>query len=318
MPIFIKRFTPVLLILFVFSLVGVGLTVDHADARSRSGGRSFSRSRTYRPPVQRQSIPNKSTNTNRSGSFMRGLGGGLLGGAIGSMLFGGLGHAGMGGGIGGSGIGLFQILLFAGAGYFIYKRFFKRPSPGYAQHHQAMTGEPTEPLDGMTRGDDTGSYPPPPPSGGSESIAEGVAVIRRSEPDFDPEYFKEVAQDVFFQVQAGWMRRDLQSYRNLLGERLAMEYEGLFAELRQHGHINKLENIAIRKVEMVDAGADGNEEFVVVLFTANLLDYTVDEHSGAVVKGSMTEPVKFAEKWTWARPIGTQNWKLEGIDIVNG
>lgn len=247
---------------------------------------------------------------------MRGLAGGLVGGAIGSLLFGSLASAGMGAGIGGSGIGLFQILLFAGAGYFIYSRFFKkRPSSPYAQYNQTNAG--SEGFLANPRNDDNLQEPLPSSSSGPGSITEGIDAIRRSDPNFDPKYFKEVAQDVFFQVQAGWMRRDLQSYRHLLGEQLALEYEGHFAELRQKGHINKLENIAIRKIEMVDAGSDNKEDFVSLLFTANLLDYTVDEHTNAVVEGSMIEPVKFAEKWTWARPVGTNDWKLEGVEIAD-
>ena len=84
--------------------------------------------------------------------------------------------------------------------------------------------------------------------------------------------------------------------------------------MRAKGELNKLESIAIRQVELVDAGSDGREDFVTVLFTANLLDYTVDDKSGDLLSGSMTEPVKFAERWTWARPVGTEDWKLEGID----
>ena len=80
--------------------------------------------------------------------------------------------------------------------------------------------------------------------------------------------------------------------------------------------MNKMESIAIRKVEIVDAGSDGKEDYVTVLFTANLLDYTVDERSGAVIEGSTTEPVKFAEEWTWARPVRTEDWRLEGIQVV--
>jgi predicted lipid-binding transport protein (Tim44 family) len=30
----------------------------------------------------------------------------------------------------------------------------------------------------------------------------------------------------------------------------------------------------------------------------------------------MTDPVKFAEEWSWARPLGTEEWKLEGIKEV--
>lgn len=77
-----------------------------------------------------------------------------------------------------------------------------------------------------------------------------------------------------------------------------------------------MENIAVRSVEMVDAGGDGNEEFVSLLFKANLLDYTIDEISGSVVEGSMTEPIKFAERWTWSRPLGDREWKLAEVAIA--
>ncbi|MBI5557108.1 MAG: TIM44-like domain-containing protein [Deltaproteobacteria bacterium] len=311
-----KRFAPVFLVFFTLTLFGIGVTADTADARSRSGGRSFSSAPAYKkPPAQ---SPAKQYNTpGGSGGFMRGLAGGLVGGAIGSMLFGGLANAGAGGGIGGSGIGLLQIIIFAALAYFIYSRFIKkRMTPAHAQYQQTMTGPSAPFAGGMPNGGGM-NYPPPPPAFGNGSLTDGIDMIRRSEPAFDPEYFKEVAQDVFFQVQAGWMRRDIQSYRHLLGQRLATEYESHFAEMQKNGQINKLENIAVRKVEVVAAGSDGNEEFVSVLFTANLLDYTVDEQSSAIIRGSNTEPVKFAEKWTWARPAGTEIWKLEGIEVMD-
>jgi predicted lipid-binding transport protein (Tim44 family) len=292
----VKRITPLLIVMFVFSLVSFWIA-DYADARSRSGGRSFSSSRSYKPPAQSRTAP---SSTNRSGSFTRGLAGGFMGGALGSMLFGG-----MGGGLGGSGIGLFPILLIAGVGYFVYRRFSNRTST--AGQYSNMTGA-----------DRSFVVPGNPPMGAADKVSEGIALIRRSEADFDPNYFKEVAQDVFFQVQAGWMRRDIGSYRHLLGEQLAREYEETFSEMRQKGRINKLENIAVRNVDVVDAGAENNEEFIVILFTANLLDYTMDEQSGDLISGSNTDPVKFAEKWTWARPIGTQDWKLEGLEVVDG
>jgi predicted lipid-binding transport protein (Tim44 family) len=148
------------------------------------------------------------------------------------------------------------------------------------------------------------------------TVEQGLDEIRQTDPGFDDKHFLEVAADVFFKVQAGWMRRELDSFRHLLGSQLASEYQHHFDQMKQQGHINKLESIAIRKVEMTDAGSDNGEDFVTVLFTANLLDYTVHDQTGALVEGSMTEPVKFAEKWTWARPIRTENWKLEGIQVV--
>jgi len=217
------------------------------------------------------------------------MAGGFMGGALGSMLFGGMGG---GYGIGGSGIGLFQILIFGAIIYFIYSRFFKGKDNGYQQQANAPPFFQTPPNE-----DD------------------GIAAIQATDPSFSPEAFKEFAQDIFFQVQAGWMRRDINTYKHLLGQSLIRQYEEQLDEMRQKGQINRLENIAVRHVDIVDAGIDGNEEFIVVEFKANLLDYTVDEKTQGVISGSQTEPVKFSERWSWARSRGSRTWLLEGIEL---
>jgi len=247
-------------------------------------------------------------NSRRSGrsGFGRGLAGGLLGGALGGLLFGSMF------GMGGSGMGILPLLILGFIGYFFYKKFMSPPSGGGSPGFRSPPSAGGGAFSAFGREEE--SMPPPVPPIQEQTLEDGLAQIRQTDPGFDPAQFTEVASDVFFKVQAGWMRRDLASYRHLLGETLAREYEQHFAEMRAKGEINKLESIAIRKVEIVDAGSDGGEDFVTVLFTANLLDYTVHDQSGELLSGSMSEPVKFGERWTWARPVGTQDWKLEGIE----
>jgi uncharacterized membrane protein len=115
-------------LLFTFLFVSA-VWVEYSEARSRLGGRSFSRSRSFSRTPSRMAPGGTMNTPRRSSSFMRGLGGGLLGGFLGSMLFGGVGHAGMGGGFGGSGIGLFEILIIGGLIYFLYKKFSGRADP---------------------------------------------------------------------------------------------------------------------------------------------------------------------------------------------
>ncbi len=298
-------------LLFVF-LLSAPLCGDDAEARSRGGGRSFSRSSPSpsKPPQQStQSQPRQTTNTPRTGSsFMRGLGGGLLGGFLGSMLFGGVGHAMGMGGFGGSGIGLFEILIFGGIIYFLYKKFARRPKAPPEGSLYASSGPEYAP-----RGNEAPRQINTQGMAFSNSTPDGMDAIRASDPAFDPEAFKEFAQDVFFKVQAAWARRDIGVMQQYLGRDLLSEYEGHFDDLKKRGEINRLENIAVRKVEIVDSGEVDGEEFVIVRFTANLLDYTVEESTGKVVKGNPAEPVKFDEKWAFARPNGTVEWKLEGI-----
>lgn len=302
-----KSLAPVFLILIGLVFIEAGITTEYVDAKSFKGGRSFKMSPT--PKKAPTSTARPAQSQKQSGGFSRGLMGGLLGGALGGLLFGSMFGA------GGSGMGILPILLLAGGAYFLFKRFSgaNRGGPGYQSHGGQAGSSYSQPGAGSPFGGGAQPPPPPTPDIGGNLLEEGFAQIRATDRDFDPAYFTEIASDVFFQVQAGWMRRDLDSYRHLLGDQLAQEYEGHFEKMRAKGIINKLESIAIRSVEITQAGSDGNEDFVTVLFTANLLDYNVDDKTGDLVDGSMTTPVKFKEEWTWARPVGTQEWRLEGI-----
>lgn len=297
-----KKFTPLFLLLIAFAFIEGGLMADYADARSKSGGKSFSSSPS-KAPVNKAPAAAPSS----SGGFGRGLMGGLLGGAIGGMLFGSMFGA------GGSGMGILPLLILGGVAFFLYRKFAKSRQAVNSQTPNLYARQAAQPSNIFGGGAGNSLQPPPPPIIGENLVDSGVGQIQQVDRDFDPAYFVEVATDVFFKVQAGWMRRDLDSYRHLLGDQLAAEYEQHFDEMRANGHINKLESIAVRDVEIVQAGSDGRDDFVTVRFTANLLDYTVNDKTGELISGSMTDPVKFREEWTWARPTGSQNWKLEGI-----
>lgn len=316
-----KHFAPFLALIFALTFMDMAIAPQHADARARSGGRSFSiPSSRPSPSMAPRSGYNSSYNqrqNQQTGGMGRGFMGGLLGGALGGMLFGSLFGA------HGSGMGILPLLLLAGIGYFFYKRFVNRPPTSSSSGYQPP------PFGGQGSQSGTSSFgagtPPPIPPirpddapQGAMSVADGLAAIRQNDPGFNEKDFLQMASDVFFKVQAGWMRRDVASFKSLLGTQLASEYENDFAQMKAQGRSNKLENIAIRGVDIVAADSNASEECITVLFTANLLDYTVDDKTGALLEGSMTEPVKFAENWTWARPLRVGDWKLEGIAVAEG
>ncbi len=299
-----------LILAVVPPLVGSVTFPEVVEARSFKGGRMFKPSTpAYKAPSQKQQpgASQQQAAPNRSGGLGRGLAGGLLGGAMGAFLFGSLF------GMGGQGIGLLPILLLAGVAFFLYRSYTRSQSARPATAGPASGGSSRVNTD-FEIGGGAAAPPPPPPV---DPVRDGLAQIRCTDPGFDETYFLEVASDVFFQIQAGWAGRDLSTYRHLLGDQLAAEYERHFDEMRAAGRINKLDNVAVRNVEIGAAGQRDGEDFITVLFTATLLDYTIDEQSGEVVEGSRTNPVKFAEHWTWARKVGTEDWRLEGIEVVD-
>jgi predicted lipid-binding transport protein (Tim44 family) len=82
--------------------------------------------------------------------------------------------------------------------------------------------------------------------------------------------------------------------------------------LLREKRINRLENIAVRNTDLVEAWQESGQDFLTVRLYANLLDFTTDE-AGTVVEGNRTEPVKFEEYWTFSRPVGAGSWRLSAI-----
>ncbi len=237
---------------------------------------------------------------------MGGIGGLFLGGLIGSMLFGGMGSGLFGG------IGLMEILIVGGLIYFVlsYMRRRQQTTPALAQGYATPQGAGATPwqpgsLFASTTTLEAAAAP--------NDLELGVGHIRQMDGVFDPMRFTETASDFFFKVQAAWMSRDMGSVRDLLTPEMHATLQKRCDQLRSERRVNRLENIAVRSVEVSEAWQEGRQDFVTVRFLANLLDYTVDETGTQVMEGSRTEPVKFEEYWTFVRPVGPNTWRFSAI-----
>jgi predicted lipid-binding transport protein (Tim44 family) len=241
-------------------------------------------------------------------SLLYGIGGGLLGGMLGSMLFGGRGMAAGGGGWGGGGFGfsdIIIILIILTIAYFIYKRFRARRQEmqmssvgaGYAPNSYS------EPV----------SEPNYAQAGQGDPVSEGLRHIGEMDQTFDENRFKELVEDNFFKIQSAWTKRDLGNVRSLFTPQMLNTFQENINRDIADKRINRLENIAVRQVEIVDAVQDRGEEYITVKFTASLLDYVVDEMTNQTISGSAADPVKFLEYWNFTRKVGERNWVLAGI-----
>lgn len=286
---------------------GGGMSSGSRGSRSYSSpSRSYSApSSPMSPGTQPLTEPQPMSQPSPAGGFWRSMAGGLAGGLLGGMLFRSLGF---GGGFGG-GFGMFDLLLLVGIGYLIFwivrrsRMVEEAPATGYYSQMPApsygSTGAST------ARFERTSS---------SQDLEQGLAHIRQMDPRFDEAAFREWCSDSFFRLQAAWMHRDLEKLRPLLTEEMQEVFRKQIEDLRSKRQINKLENIAVRSIEVTEAWQEQGLDYITVRYLANLLDYTVEEASGKIVTGSDSEPVKFEEFWTWVRPVGPNPWRLAAIN----
>jgi predicted lipid-binding transport protein (Tim44 family) len=308
-----KVFTLLAAVLFL------SVTVMEFEAHARAGGGSRSMgsrgSRSYSRPASpspqsapsrpQQAAPSPPFQQPASGGFLRSMAGGMVGGMLGGMLFRSLGFGGMGGGMGGGGIGLFEILLLAGIAYLIY-RYIKKRREGSSLN----TFEP-EPYRGGNVTPISQGYQAAIPE--VEDVETGLSHIRQFDSSFDENRYSDLVMDYFFKIQGAWMNRDLVPVQGSLSDEMRRVLQADIDKLIRDKQINRLENIAVRKVDIVEAWQESGQDYINTLIYANLLDYTTDE-TGSVLSGSKSDPVKFEEYWTFTRPVGNNPWKLSAID----
>ncbi|HVN97320.1 MAG TPA: Tim44 domain-containing protein [Syntrophorhabdaceae bacterium] len=308
----------------VVAIFFLTVMVLHTTAYARAGGGRSSgggmrssgsyrgaTSAPYQSPAQ-QSEPGASDRSPMSGpnspgkSFLYGLGGGLFGGMIGNMLFGGGGYN-QGWGGGGFGFGDFiVILIIVGIVYSLVKRYRARKAIEVGGADAGVYASSAY---------DSPSYGPSTytPEGHQDIIATGLRHISQMDPAFNENAFKEVASDIFFKIQGAWTKRDLRGVSHLLSPQMLDTFQMDLNNFISNKEFNRLENIAVRQVDIVDAVQDQGEEYITIKFLASLLDYNVDETTGNVIAGSPTDPVKFLEYWTFTRKVGGENWALAAI-----
>ena len=305
-----------LLLILGLSLASL-LLLDNATVWARAGSGGSRGSRSYSSPSSpsSSSSPSRVTTpppssaqqpTQRPGMFgglMGGIAGFALGGLLGSMLFGG-----MGGGFGG-GLGLLELVLIGGAVFFLFRmlrgRQAARPEPAYAGAGSAYNAGGQG---WSTAGGGTTLEALP-------SVSE--APLRWSVADtwlasFDPDGFVEFAKAAFTDVQVGIVKRDLSAVQDRLTPQEYARLQAQCDQLRSARRTNRIERLRINRAQVSEAWQESGQDWVTVYFAVSLVDYTVDDATGAVVEGSAT-PVDIEEYWTFTRPVGPKPWRLSAI-----
>jgi len=316
-----KTVVVIVTLFFIFFINIESLAHARAGGGRSSGSRGFtsgtaprsSQGTTTQPtqptqqPGMTQPTPAQPTSPGMGRSLLYGLGGGLLGGMLGSMLFGGRAGAGGWGGGGGFGFGdLIIILVILAIVFFVIKRFRARKAM-----EMSSTGAAYAPSSYSYNEPAADTYSEP--SSREAAITQGLRHIGEMDPAFNEAGFKESVEDNFFKIQSAWTKRDLSPVKNLLTPQMYNTFQDDVNRFVANKQFNRLENIAVRQVDIVDAVQDQGEEYITVKFLASLLDYVVDETTGQTASGSTSDPVKFLEYWTFTRKVGERNWVLAGI-----
>src|SRR5439155_547329 len=146
-------------------------------------------------------------------------------------------------------------------------------------------------------------------------VERGVAFIRQMDPGFDPAAFAQWAQRAFSDVQDAIARRDLATVADRLTPQEFARLQGQCDQLRGARQTNRVEQIRWRRAEVSEAWQESGQDWVTVYLAASLVDYTVDDTTGALVDGSKT-PQDIEEYWNFTGLVGPTPWRLSAIQAA--
>jgi predicted lipid-binding transport protein (Tim44 family) len=292
----------------------LALQAGEAFARAGSGGSRGSRtsSTPARPAPTSPTTPsspsrNLTTPTTPAPAPSRGWFGPIMGGLAGLALGGLLGSMLMGHGWGG-GIGLLEILLIGGGLFVLFRLMSARrqPEPAYA-----TAGAPYGAGDSRASVEMPAASVPP-PSAVESDLDRGLGHIRSMDPAFDPGFVADDARGLFVDVQRAVTAGDMSAVSARLTSRMYTELSGQCDRLRAARQSNRMADIDVRRADATEAWQESGQDYVTVYLAGSLVDYTVDETTGAVVAGAKG-PQEFEEFWTFTRPVGPHPWRLSAI-----
>jgi len=150
----------------------------------------------------------------------------------------------------------------------------------------------------------SGGTPYQPPPAGPVSFD----ALKADDPNFSEQAFYGRVNEMFLAIQKAWEARNMEPARRFLSQQQYEVLEGGVGEYVRNGQINKLDSIHIDQVTPVSITREADSDYVKVMITASVIDYTIDERTQQLVNPAVLGDGKtvktFDEYWTLVRKVG--------------
>lgn len=321
----IKKIFILLLLLMCFSLT---VNVDYAFSKAGGGGssgstgtHSYSGGNKYVAPnlnTPKSTAPtnpnlNQKPNVNQNQpSFLRNFFGGLAGALAGMALFSMFGSLFGFSGPNSSVAGIFLIIILGILVVYLIKFFAKRRTSQENLYNRDSTGQ------GYNASDYSNSNPTQVVALGSVQgkmdVDNGLREIEKLFPSFSEEELRSKVKDIFLNIQKAWSGKNIGVLKNLVTNEMLLNFQKQIEELSNKGAANIVDNISVKRMELVDAWMEDKTIYATYKIEATMIDYDVD-NNGNILRGDKDRSVDFQELWSFVSRDSI-NWELSAINQI--
>lgn len=145
----------------------------------------------------------------------------------------------------------------------------------------------------------------------SHAVA-ALTDLKKRDPDFDENFFRERAEKAFNLIQKAWSDRNLSIAQNFLSDGVFEQFTIQTEEMREKGIIDHMEGLKVLSARPVKFQSDRNFDVIHLRIDARAVNYRKDEKTGKIINGSKA-PENFAEIWSFLRKPGVKSLKKPGL-----
>ena len=144
--------------------------------------------------------------------------------------------------------------------------------------------------------------------GDSSSPTSPVSIKRytRIDPYFDSAALCEKASNLYVQMQNGWTAKNIESLRPYFTDALFTQMERSLQGYVQRGETNVVERIAVLDVTPRGFYQTGGEDHILLRLRTRITDYTVNDGTQRIIRGSRKKEKFMTYEWDLLRPTGTK------------
>ena len=143
-----------------------------------------------------------------------------------------------------------------------------------------------------------------------------MSSFQAKDPSFKQEDMREQVSNLYVQLQNAWTDKDLSPMRPFFSDGLYSQFDRQLDRYRD-GHItNKVEGIAVLGVVFEGWYQDDDQDCIALKLSCRITDYTVDDATGEVVKGSPYAEKFMSYRWILSRSSDLSTEKKGSLQTV--
>ena len=146
---------------------------------------------------------------------------------------------------------------------------------------------------------------------------EDISTYVRLDPNFDRMALQEQLANRYVQMQNAWQNQDIEPLKPYFTDAFYNQMNRQLQQMKAQGRTNYMERIAVLRVEPRTWYQENGMDHIVVQLETRMVDYTVDNATGAVVSGNRNREKFLGYEWDLSRKSGVLTGEAGGVHRVN-